>query len=270
MPHEIGHQRETGREPSVITGDPITDAILQGRNTEEAIRLLNRLVSEGVIDEDSYDRLFRFILQNRAFRSGEERLERISGGRELRTQQEIARGRQGFGSIDALRQLAAGQGKQPQDILDALSSQPGREVSPEELRRRSFRTPDIPPVPGLGGISREFLGGIATPNLRRFAERQIPGLTSEFLSPEFFQRRREGFESVFGFKGPEERKFRGSTAGQAATKRQTAFFDPESIRTSFRGMLERFPFLEQFMAQAPLQRGREAKRFAPRTRFLRF
>ena len=250
-----------------ITGDPIVDAILQGRNTQAALRLLNQLESQGRIDEDTFDALFKFVLDQRRFRSEEQRIERISGGRELRTQQEIARGRQGFGSVDFLRQLAAGQGKQPQDILDVLGAQPGQRIDPDVISRARFRMPDIPALPGLGGVSREFLGGIGTPNLRRFAERQIPGLTSEFLSPRFFERRRQAFESVFGFKTGQEAKSAASASGVAERRRQTAFFDPESIQKSFRGALERFPFLEEFMSQAPLQRGRVAKRLPQELEF---
>lgn len=269
MPHIEGHgdpfqirplnQFSTIREWLAQFGlDAIQTAIILGGNADATAALIDNLVAQGRLGETEVNALVDFHTTTfpAPSRRGPIGVE-ARGAREL-----------GLGRLFSERR-EVGQERR-QDILGALGALPGRDIDPEEIRRRAFRLPEIPAVPELGSVAQGFVRGLGSANLQRFAQRQIPGLTSQFLSPEFFQQRRQAFQSVRGFKTPEERKQAGSQRGAEERRRQTAFFDPASIQQSFRASLERFPFLERFMSLPPEQRGRDAKRFAPRTRRLRF
>ncbi len=271
MPHIEGHGdpfriRPLNEFPSVREWlaqfglTPIETAIILGGNADATASLIDNLVAQGRIGETEVNSLVDFFTTT--FPAPVSRREPIS---------EEARGARDIGLARLFGERRQVERGRRQDILDVLAVEP--------QRRDTFRPPFAPSVsiPDLTPISEEFVKGLGSANLRRFASGKTFGLQSQFVSPFLtpaFRERRNRLQARLSQlqRGPEVGGFRG-TAFPGKSRQIMSLqkqLELPDFAGQFRGVLERFPFLEEFMKLPPLQRGREAKRFAPRTRFLRF
>ena len=271
MPHIAGHrdtfqirplnQFATVREWLAQFGlNPIETAIILGGNADATASLIDNLVSEGRIGETEVNSLVDFFTTT--FPPAVGRRQPI--GEEARGERGL-----GLGRLFAERQQVGQERRQ--NILDVLAVDP-------PFRDR-FRPPFAPSIsiPDLSSISEEFVRGLGSANLRRFASGKTPGLQSQFVRPFLtpgFRENRNRIQAELSqlMRTPEVGGF-GGTAFPGKSRRIQELqkeLEPPDFAGQFRGVLERFPFLEDFMSLPPLQRGREAKRFAPRTRRLNF
>lgn len=232
---------------AVITGDPVADAILSGRNTGAAIQLLNRLLREGVIAEDSFGGILNFIIQQRNFTSAQERGERISGQQEIFAQQRIGeQGRFDERQENLERFFGSGGFNRLADLRAPVRRLQARQ------ERQFLR--EQPSAFDVGETFLRDFGGSS--NLQRFGRNILPGLVRQF------EQEQPGARDAF---------LAGQVVRPGETGRQQTAREGRATQGDpFANFLKQFPFAEQFLSLAPEQRGREARRFAPRTRRLTF